>query len=487
MSRFISLVLICLCLAACAPGTLPTLSAQACFEESGQRFDEIVNCYRQEQAAQPLTYSKKIVTQIDGGQQWRYQLTSQHWSPEHLVQPDAWTHDVVITIPDHALSERAVIIANNGINNAANPSMLKPASDFSADMAATLAKQTRTIVVSVSDVPNQYLTYLDDAVARREDSSVAHSWNLFMQAPQTRAFNSLHVPMMETVVKAMDLAERELQPWRIHHFIATGASKRAWAIWLAALVDTRIEAIAPLVLDILNMNSVLTHTYAVYGGNWPYAFGDYVREGVIAQRGSPQFANLIRIEDPWEYLQSAYAHRLTIPKYIINASGDDFFVPDNSQFYFDRLPGVKAMRVAPNTSHAGILNYAQTSLATMVNRMQKGRELPAVVTQVVEKNAGGQIVNIRFSEPPVKLVQWLAVNPLARDFRYACGIRYQANALTPTQTLSVAMASPQQGWSATFVEAEFADGFVLTTPVRVLPDNYPTSAPPETTAGCKTL
>jgi PhoPQ-activated pathogenicity-related protein len=31
-------------------------------------------------------------------------------------------------------------------------------------------------VVSVSNIPNQYLSFLDDGVAGREDSSVAHNW-----------------------------------------------------------------------------------------------------------------------------------------------------------------------------------------------------------------------------------------------------------------------------------------------------------------------
>ena len=37
----------------------------------------------------------------------------------------------------------------------------------------------------------------------------------------------------------------------------------------------------------------------------------------------------MEIEDPYEYRQ-----RLTMPKYIVNASGDQYFLPDNSQFYF---------------------------------------------------------------------------------------------------------------------------------------------------------
>jgi PhoPQ-activated pathogenicity-related protein len=49
------------------------------------------------------------------------------------------------------------------------------------------------------------------------------------------------------------------------------------------------------------------------------------------------------------------------------------------------------------------------------------------------------------------------------------------------------METPEQGWAATFLEATFADGFVVTTPVQIMPEHYPTAAPPENGPTCKTL
>lgn len=51
--------------------------------------------------------------------------------------------------------------------------------------------------------------------------------------------------------------------------------------------------------------------------------------------------------DPYEYRA-----RLTMPKMIINATGDQFFVPDSSRFYFDALPGEKHLRYVPNADHS---------------------------------------------------------------------------------------------------------------------------------------
>lgn len=481
-----------MCVAGCCTAKVQSSDiAQQCFESSGDRFDEVLAYYRAAEASQPLVYAAKEVTELPGVQKRRFELTSQNWSPNGLVQPAAWKHDVDIYIPTDALTGRALLVANNGINTASGKDGTKPSSDMTEAMAIAIAQQTKTIVISVSNIPNQYLTYLDDGIARREDSSVAHGWKLFMQSPETRPFISLHVPMMEAIVKTMDLAEKELQPWKIQRFIATGASKRAWGIWLAAIADTRIEAIAPFVIDILSMDKVMEHTYRTYGGNWPLAFGDYRGEGVTAQRATKNFDKLLQIEDPLRYLNSAYAQRLNIPKYIINASGDDFFVPDNTRFYFDQLPGIKALRVAPNSAHYGILQYVETSLITLVNRLQHAVALPTMRMQWKKNEAAegdiNNVLQLDFSETPVKVVQWTASNPTARDFRYACGIRYKATAIEAGKSVSVPMGMPSEGWKASFVEAQFADGFVITTPVQILPDTYPLAAPPVLGNACKTV
>ncbi|MET3106852.1 PhoPQ-activated pathogenicity-related protein [Oxalobacteraceae bacterium GrIS 2.11] len=458
------------------------VSAQSCFENSGSQFSEVMSCYRSASEAQALVYSAGETTEIGTIQKRTYALTSQSWSPNGMVLPAQWKHDVDIYIPADARTGSALLVVNNGLNVPGAQQDIQSASDLTETTALSIAQQTRTIVVSVSNVPNQYLTYSDDGLARREDSSVAHSWNLFIQSPESRPFQSLHVPMMASIVKAMDLVQQELRPWNIQTFIATGASKRAWGTWFAALSDTRITAIVPFVIDILSMDQVLEHTFRTYGGNWPLAFADYYLEGITAQRQTANFDKLLQIEDPLRYLDSRYADRLAIPKYIVNASGDDFFVPDNTRFYLDQLPGPKALRVAPNSDHYGIRNHVESSLIPFINRVQQGIALPAVDIAI-----GAANTNLEFSELPIKIVQWRAVNPTARDFRLACGIRYAATSITPAQKIAVALTAPETGWQASFVEAQFADGFILTTPVKVVPDTYPVSAPDVIEPGCKTI
>jgi len=98
-------------------------------------------------------------------------------------------------------------------------------------------------------------------------------------------------------------------------------------------------------------------------------------------------------------------------------------------------------------------------------------------------------LTVYFSEKPETVTLWTATNPLARDFRYACGIHYIAQSLPSMQMLTADLPEPTSGWQAAFVEAKFADGFVASSQVYITPnDAYPNAAPaPGATGACQTL
>ena len=108
-------------------------------------------------------------------------------------------------------------------------------------------------------------------------------------------------------------------------------------------MDTRVVAIVPAVIDMLNVEPSFVHHWRAYGA-WSDAVKDYVEHGIMDWMGTPQFRALMKIEEPYEYRD-----RLTMPKFLLNASGDQFFLPDSSQFYFDDLRGEKHLRYVPNT------------------------------------------------------------------------------------------------------------------------------------------
>ncbi|HCL5272441.1 TPA: PhoPQ-regulated protein, partial [Salmonella enterica] len=109
------------------------------------------------------------------------------------VKPVQWRHNVNIYIPDLAKKERALVVINNGINYANGMHTLSTPTDFSEGTLASIARNTKTIVISVSNIPNQYLTYRNDEKELKEDDSVARSWALFMQSPEQRKLLPLHI------------------------------------------------------------------------------------------------------------------------------------------------------------------------------------------------------------------------------------------------------------------------------------------------------
>ncbi|KAB8032114.1 PqaA protein [Fluviispira multicolorata] len=93
--------------------------------------------------------------------------------------------------------------------------------------------------------------------------------------------------------------------------------------------------------------------------------------------------------------------------------------------------------------------------------------------------------------PSIKTVSlWQAINEKERDFRYACGIKYnEIKYQTPqNHQLKITIKEPNTGWSASFIEVTDNDGFIQTTPNIVLPRNkFPDSIDTNKKDGCSVL
>lgn len=429
--------------------------------------------YRQSLAVHPVNYVRLDTRELPGVKVQRYVLHSQNWSPQNAIRPIRWEHQVDIYLPGAAKPTVALMVVNNDAGRATS---------FNEASLARIALATHTVVVSVSNVPNQPLHYQGNATPLTEDDSMAYSWKRFMESGDA----PLQIPMSASVSQAFRLVKRELAQQKITNFIVTGASKRGWAAWLAAIADPDVVAVVPFAVDLLNTRSALDHTYRSYGNNWPVAFYPYYRQQIDQQIATESFARLMHVIDPMAYLRSKAGERLKIKKYVINASGDDFYTPDNSRFYYPRLPGEKSLRVVANSSHEAVLSVAEPSLIAFINRFQARKALPAIT----ERRQGKNSLILHFSAHPEKVVIWRANNPLARDFRYACGVRYETSPPPAMQgnTLNVVLTEPDQGWQATFVEATFSDGFVATSQVYITPDErYPEAAPSAQGGACRTL
>ena len=394
------------------------------------------------------------------------------------ISPDEWTQRLTIYIPNkkEAQHQTALLYISGGINHPLDTTdRLLP--DV---MVNELVKQH--IVIVLQDIPNQYLTIAGQQ--KKEDAIIAYTWQRFIQKPNVYTYYPLHIPMTVATRQAMTVAQHVLykQGYHIHHFVVMGLSKRGWTTWLTGLADSRVVAIMPIVIDILNTSKQIPHIYTVYGQHWPLALTDYYNANITkyAQPDNPLHANylkLLQVEDPFTYLSNKhYREKLRkIKKYIVNASGDDFFTPDASQFYYEKLPGPKALLYVPNSPHhiqsSNEAPEVSKSLLAFYNRVINHHDFPKITW-----THDNYSIMAKSSELPVKATLWVAKNKITRDMRLACGISYQAHALTMHgKSVTANIKPPKKGWQATFIVLRFKDNLLESTPIFITPNTFPTS------------
>ena len=131
--------------------------------------------------------------------------------------------------------------------------------------------------------------------------------------------------MTRAVVRSMDLAQEiTLQnDINIKDFVVSGASKRGWTAWTTAAVDKRIIAVAPMVIDLLNVVPSFENHYRSYGEFSP-AVSSYIKYNIQDWMETDEYKKLMSYVEPYSFLE-----RFTMPKYIINAGSDEFFSTDS--------------------------------------------------------------------------------------------------------------------------------------------------------------
>jgi PhoPQ-activated pathogenicity-related protein len=410
------------------------------------------------------------------------EMTSQRWLTEKEVERPLWTHWLTVVRPspkpsgeggpkpsgEGGPSDVALMFITGGSNDKQPPAR-PPA------WLVEAARETGTVTAELRLVPNQPVVFTDDPAhkPRSEDDFIAYTWDKYLRTGDDRW--PARLPMTKSAVRAMDaITEFTSSPAGgarpVSRFVVSGASKRGWTTWTTAAVDRRVIAIAPAVIDMLNVEPSFLHHWRVYGA-WSDAVKDYVEQGIMDWMGTPQFHALMRIEEPYEYRE-----RLTMPKFLLNASGDQFFLPDSSQFYFDDLRGETHLRYVANASHSLEKTDALESLQAFYSAIVRGVPRPGMKWRFEDDGS----IKVVTTERPDAVVVWQAVNPAARNFRQdAIGDAYVSTPLTPSgpNTWVARVTKPPSGWTAFFVEMSFPSGgrypFKFTSGVRVLPDTLP--------------
>jgi PhoPQ-activated pathogenicity-related protein len=419
-------------------------------------------------ATPDTNYSYELLSTIPGAGWTTYvlEMRSLVWLTTNDVNRTLWKHWLIIVKPAGVTNTQSLLFIDGGSNPGTVPTSVDPS-------LIQAAMDTGTIVTDLRMVPNEPLTFAGETINRSEDAIIAYSWDKYLRTGDARW--PAQLPMTKAAVRAMDTVTAfcgspQGGGVNVQAFVVAGGSKRGWTTWLTAVVDPRVIGIIPLAINVLNVQESFLHHYSAYGF-WAPAVQDYVNSGIMDWFGTPQMTALMSIVDPYQYRR-----RLTMPKFIINGAGDQFFLPDSSQFYFDDLLGVKYLRYVPNTDHSlGNSDAAYTVEASYQAIITKA-PLPQFTWTLQNSNS----IRVVAEGSPIEVNLWQASNPAARDFRLeTIGPVWESSTLT-TQGNGVyvgTVPAPAQGWTAFFVELTYPGSGVLpykfTTEVHVVPDVLP--------------
>jgi PhoPQ-activated pathogenicity-related protein len=413
-------------------------------------------------------YRYELIKTVPGKGYTTYvlEMVSQTWLTTAEVDKPEWKHWMVMVKPDKVETTTGLLVIGGGGNGGEPP-------QGSDALTAQLAIGSKSVVTELKMVPNQPLVFNGETRQRKEDSLIAYTWDKYLRTGDAKW--PARLPMTKSAVRALDTitafcASEAGGKVTVDKFVVAGGSKRGWTTWTTAAVDKRVVGIAPIVIDMLNIEPSFQHHWRAYGF-WAPAVGDYVEKKIMDWSGSPQYKALMKIEEPYQY-----RHRFTMPKYIINATGDQFFLPTSSQFYYADLPEPKILRYVPNADHSLKGTDVPMTLLSFYNLVIKGQPLP----KYSWKSEADGTLRVTAETKPSEVKLWYATNPKARDFRVdKIGRVWESKKLEPESdgTYVGRMDEPAEGYTAFMVELTYANegspNLKVTTQVNVVPDVLP--------------
>ena len=417
------------------------------------------------QAADDSSWKIVSSAEVDGLATIVVDLVSQTWLTTEEVDRTEWQHWLTLTIPSEVASNVALLYIGGGSNGREPPAAPR------REMAA-IARATGTVVAELGMVPNQPLVFHGDGKPRYEDDLIGYAWVQYLRTGEPRWLP--RNAMVKSAVRAMDAVSAVMAgeaggERTVDRFVVAGASKRGWTTWMVGAMDARVVGIIPIVIDVLNVTPSMRHHFAAYGF-WAPSIGDYVAHGIMRHLDDPKLAELYRLVDPFYY-----RHRLAMPKLVLNAAGDQFFLPDSAQFYWRDLRGESYLRIVPNADHGLGGSDAVETIAAFHALLAQGRKPPQLSWT---KKQG--TLRVLTEQEPAEVRLWQATNPQARDFRLETLGAAFADTVVEADApglYSARVEAPESGWTAWFLELAYdvgaASPLKLSTEVMVTPDTLP--------------
>jgi len=327
-----------------------------------------------------------------------------------------------------------------------------------AEHVAEVAESLGTPVAVLRQVPFQPMFG-----GLTEDDLIAYTFERFLETGEPDW--PLLFPMVNAAVRGMDAVQ---QVGRLHRgvaiddFIVFGASKRGWTTWLVGAVDPRVAAIAPVSIDMLNLERHLALQRETWG-RYSEQIQPYVALGLPDRLDGLTGRALLDMVDPFRYRS-----RLLVPKLIVLGTNDRYWPLDALGLYWDSLPDPKRVLYLPNTGHRPN-DYARLkgALGALHDHVVHGAPLPRPVWRFDETPDAVRL-HVESDAEPRAVTAWRATAP-TRDFREAS---WEPAPCRPAGAGFLCEAErAADGYTALFAELEYATArgptLYLSTRIRV--------------------
>jgi PhoPQ-activated pathogenicity-related protein len=381
-----------------------------------------------------------------------------------------WKHRMAVVCPlQPQTTSHALLIISGGSwrEGQEQPKLDKESREFK--LAVTIARACGMPVAFVMHVPFQPMFG-----GLKEDQIISKTFDEYLKTGDEEW--PLLLPMTKAAVRAMDTVQDfTRKEWKldISKFIVTGASKRGWTTWLTGATDKRAVAIAPMVIDVLNMAKQMKHQKETYGG-YSEEIGDYTRLDLMDRLDTEEGKKLLSLVDPY-----AYRKRLTMPKLILLGTNDRYWTLDSLNLYYDDLEGEKYILYVPNVGH-GLNDMVRvvSSVSAFALKAAGKLEFPRFSWDLRDQ-ADALLLTMRSDVKPSSVSAWVTESP-TKDFRDA---RWRQEVIEPAgEKYEYTLKQPEKGFAAVFGESVYeikGRMIYLSTNVRIVgtqpasPDSSP--------------
>lgn len=384
----------------------------------------------------------------------RLDLASQTW------RDSVWHHQMLVVKPEKVRNRDIGFLFITGDGDVGKQ----------IELLKTLALRGGAVAAVINRIPNQPLYD-----GKKEDALIAYTFEEYLKSGD--ATWPLLFPMVKSAVRGLDavqaLARKE---WgqNIERFVVAGASKRGWTTWLTAAADTRVKAIAPMVIDMLNMKVQKEWTAKMYGRQ-SEQIHDYTERGLTEQMDDPRMVQLRGWVDPYSYRQ-----RYTLPKLLLLGTNDPYWVVDSLRNYWKDLPEPKLVYQTPNAGHdlAGGKEATKT-LAAFFQMIADHQPLPTMTWSFSTNSAGAATVEAEVKPRAASFRLWTANSP-DRDFRERAWSSKEIPSNGGHRATAV-INGDGAAYRAYLLEAELTSStgetYKLSSEARVTPDGPPAEKP----------